>query len=93
VGPEPGRPIPGRVDAAPPGQANARGAIWIYGVPRNLGRAHAGAEVRVQFDPSDRQWVVTDPEDRELKRFPASELSRARILTWDVGETHSKGQK
>jgi hypothetical protein len=74
-------------------RANARGTIWIYGVPRNLGRAHAGAEVRVRFDPSDRQWVVTDLEDHELKRFPAPELSRARILALDVGETHSKGQK
>jgi hypothetical protein len=74
-------------------RANARGAIWIYGEPRNLGRAHGGQEIRARFDPSDRQWVVTDLEDRELKRFPAPELSRARILALDVGKTHSKGQK
>jgi hypothetical protein len=74
-------------------RANARGAIWIYGVPRTLGRAHGGEEMRVRFDPSDRQWVVTDLEDRELRRFPAPELSRARILALDVGSTHSKGQK
>jgi len=74
-------------------RANAHGAIWIYGEPRNLGRAHRGEEVRVRFDPSDRRWVVTDLADRELKRFPAPELSRARILALDVGKTHSKGQK
>lgn len=74
-------------------RANARGAIWIYGMPRNLGRAHGGQEMRARFDPSDRQWVVTDLEDRELKRFPAPELSRARIMALDVGKTHSKGQK
>lgn len=74
-------------------RANARGAIWIYGEPRNLGRAHCGQEVRVRFDPADRQWVVTDLGDRELKRFPAPELSRGRILALEVGRTHSKGQK
>jgi hypothetical protein len=74
-------------------RANARGAIWIYGAPRNLGRAHRGEEVRVRFDPSDRQWVVTDLGDCERKRFPAPELSRARIMALDVGKTHSKGRK
>lgn len=74
-------------------RANAWGAIWLYGVPRNLGRSCGGAEVRVRFDPSDRQWVVTDLEEHELKRFPAPELSRARILALDVGQTHSKRQQ
>src|SRR5262249_31776512 len=64
-------------------RADAHGAIWIYGEPRNLGRAHRGEEVRVRFDPSDRQWVVADLGDRQLKRFPAPELSRARILALD----------
>ena len=73
-------------------RASAHGEIWVYGVPRNLGRAHGGAEVGVRFDPADRQWVATDLEGRELKRFPAPELSRARILALDVGKTHSKGQ-
>jgi hypothetical protein len=74
-------------------RANAHGTIWIYGAPRDLGRAHRGEEVRVRFDPSDCQWVVTDLGDREVKRFPAPELSRARIMAVDVGKTHSKGQK
>jgi hypothetical protein len=76
-----------------PRRADAHGTIWISGEPRNLGRAHRGEEVRVRFDLSDRRWVVTDLGDRELKRFPAPELSRARILALDVGRTHSKGQK
>jgi hypothetical protein len=73
-------------------RANARGAIWIYGEPRNLGRAHGGEELRIRFDRSDRQWVVTDLAQRELKRFPASELSRGRILAFNVGKTHRKRQ-
>jgi hypothetical protein len=74
-------------------RANARGVIWLYNVPRNLGRAHGGEEVRVRFDPSDRRWVVTDLGERELTRFPAPELSRARILALDVGLIRRRGQE
>lgn len=74
-------------------RANRHGAIWIYGEPRNLGRPRGGQEVRARFDPSDRQWVVTDLDGRELKRFPAPELSRERILRLEVGKTHPRGQK
>ena len=73
-------------------RANARGAIWIYGEGRNLGRAHCGKEVRARFDPGSRQWVVTDLQGEELKRLPAPELSRERILALKVGQTHSRGQ-
>jgi hypothetical protein len=73
-------------------RANARGAISVYNTPRYLGRAHRGAEVRVRFDPSDRQWVVSDLGGRELKRLPAPELSRARILALDVGGTNPTRQ-
>jgi hypothetical protein len=74
-------------------RANARGAIWIYGEPRYLGRAQSGKEVRVRFDPSDRRWVVADLQGTELKRCAAPELSRERILALDVGKTHSKRQQ
>jgi hypothetical protein len=72
--------------------ANAQGTISLYGEGRNLGRAHAGKEVRVRFDARLRQWVVTDLQSQELKRFPAPELSRDRILALKVGQTHGRGQ-
>lgn len=74
-------------------RADSHGVIWIYGEPRNLGRANGGREVRARFDRSDRRWVVTDLENVELKRFPAPELSRRRILALDVGKTHARRQK
>ena len=73
-------------------RANARGAIWVYNTPRYLGRAHCGVEVRVRFDASDRQWVASDLEGHELKRLPAPELSRARILALAVGGSDARGQ-
>jgi hypothetical protein len=66
-------------------RANARGAIWLYGWGRGLGRAHRGKEVYIRFDPSARQWVVSDHQGQELKRLEAEELSRKRILSLTVG--------
>jgi hypothetical protein len=66
-------------------RANARGAIWLYGWGRSLGRAHRGQEVCVRFDPTARQWVVSDHQGQELKRLAADELSRERILSLTVG--------
>jgi hypothetical protein len=73
-------------------RANAHGAIWLYGAGRGLGRPHRGKEVRVRFDAASRQWVATDLQGGELKRLPAPELSRERILALNVGQTHSRRQ-
>jgi hypothetical protein len=66
-------------------RANARGAIWLYGWERSLGRAHRGQEVSIRFDPGPRQWLVSDHQGRELRRLSADELSRRRILALTVG--------
>jgi hypothetical protein len=66
-------------------RANARGAIWLYGWERRLGRAHRGKEVCVKFDPGPRHWVVSDHQGQELKRLQVEELSRQRILALSVG--------
>jgi hypothetical protein len=66
-------------------RANSRGLIYLYGWSRGLGRAHRGKEVSVRFDPTSREWVVSDHQGLELKRFPADELKRERILDLDVG--------
>lgn len=73
-------------------RANSRGVIWLYGEGRCLGRAHRGKEVQVRFDKASRQWVANDFQGQELKRLPAPELSRERILKLDVGKTHAPRQ-
>ena len=74
-------------------RANARGAIWLYGWGRGLGRAHRGKEVCVRFDNSSRYWVVSDHQGQELKRLPAEELSQERILALEVGCKRPHRQK
>lgn len=66
-------------------RANARGAIWLYGWGRSLGRCHRGKEVSVRLDPAAWQWVVSDHQGQELKRLAADELARERILSLTVG--------
>jgi hypothetical protein len=74
-------------------RANAKGAIWLYGWGRGLGRPHRHKEVCVRFDRSSREWAVTDHQGRELKRLPAEELSRERILALEVGRKRPHRQK
>lgn len=71
-------------------RANARGAIWLYGEGRVLGRAHRGKEVRARLDAPAREWVVTDLQGSELKRLPAAELSRERIMALRVGKRRAR---
>jgi hypothetical protein len=66
-------------------RANARGAIWLDGRGRGLGRRHRGKEVSARFDPVEWRWVVSDHRGRELKRLEAAELVRERILSLTVG--------
>jgi hypothetical protein len=74
-------------------RANARGAIWLYGWGRGLGRIHRGKEVCVRFDTSSRYWIVSDYQGQELKRLPAEELSRERIIALEVGRKRAHRQK
>jgi hypothetical protein len=74
-------------------RANARGAIWLYGRGRVIGRVHRGHEVCVRFDLSTRQWIVSDHQGQELKRLPAEELSRERMMALEVGAKRPHRQK
>jgi hypothetical protein len=66
-------------------RADRYGTIWLYNRGRCLGKAHAGKEVQVGFDPETRHWVVSDSASgAPLMRLIAHELSRERILSLDV---------
>ena len=74
-------------------RANARGAIWLYGRDRSLGRVHRGKEVCVRFETDSREWKVSDHQGQELKRLVAEELSRERILALKVGHRRPKSKR
>jgi hypothetical protein len=61
------------------------GTISMYGHRRSLGRNYSGQEVVVRFAVARRYWVVADSEDNVVAQFPASELSKRRIMRLAVG--------
>jgi hypothetical protein len=89
----------GRVDAFLAGRswhrrADRYGTIWLYNRGRCLGKANAGKEVEVEFDPETRHWAVADASDSEpVARLLAPELTRERILSLDVGHRRPPRKK
>jgi hypothetical protein len=65
-------------------QADCNGRISIYGHGRSVGRCWARHEMAVRFDASSRCWSVSGPKGEGVKRVPASELTRERIMALAV---------
>lgn len=75
-------------------RADRYGTIWVYNRGRCLGKANAGKDVQVEFDPVTRHWAVSDASDSEpLARLLAPELTRERILSLDVGHRRPPRKK
>jgi hypothetical protein len=66
-------------------KADRIGQIWIDNRGKLLGKAYRGQGVLCRLDPASRDWVVEACNSEEIKRFPAEELSRASILSLQVG--------
>ena len=64
--------------------ADCNGRISIYGHGRSVGRCWAGREVVVRFEATERCWLIFDANGEEVKRLPAIELTRERILALAV---------
>jgi hypothetical protein len=78
-----------RVDAFLAGRCwrrrvDCKGRISIDGHGRSVGRAWAHQDVMLRFEGSSRCWMVSNQDGELLKQFPASELTRERILALAV---------
>jgi hypothetical protein len=62
------------------------GRISLYNRAVTVGRRHAGEPVLVRFraERDAPTWVLLDEGGREIRRQPAPELSRERILAMEV---------
>jgi hypothetical protein len=67
-----------------PRRVRGGGMVSVYERDHYVRQRDAGRVVYVQFDPVAREWVCTDEHDRQLRRWPAPEISRARIRRLDV---------
>jgi len=65
-------------------RADSEGRISLYGYGRSIGRRWARQELVIRFEASSRCWLVSDAAGRLIKRLPAKELARERILALAV---------
>ena len=65
-------------------RADCNGRISIYGHGRSVGRRRAGQESVVRFDAATRCWLVLQADGESIRRLPAIELTRERILALQV---------
>ena len=64
------------------------GLVSLYNRGRYVGKIHQGKDVYVMYDPVSNEWFFTDLEGRQLRRQPAEELSRERVMDLEV--THRR---
>jgi len=65
------------------------GQITLYNRAYSVGRAHAGRQVWVGYDPASCSWVIVDERGQELVRHLATEITEERIRRLDI--TYRKG--
>jgi hypothetical protein len=61
-------------------RVSAGGQVQVYDAARYVGRQYAGRYVLVQYDPDRHEWLIADEAGRELRRHPAPEIARERLL-------------
>jgi transposase InsO family protein len=65
-------------------RVDASGKSSLYNRYHYVGIIHKGKSVFVMLDPEAGEWVFADEQGRQLRRRPASELSRENILALTV---------
>jgi hypothetical protein len=71
-------------DYAVPRRVRCGGNVSVYERDLHVGQRYAGRVVYMQFDPQAREWLATDDQDRQLRRWPAPEICRERIVSLTV---------
>jgi hypothetical protein len=66
------------------------GQVSMYNRNLYVGVMHAGKTVFLMYDPEQREWVIADSDQNELRRKPAPYLTRESILTLAVTQRETK---
>jgi hypothetical protein len=76
-----------------PRLASKVGQIYLYGKAYSLGHAHKGEWVWVRFDAATQEWVVFDRKGAAVKRWPAEQITAARIRTLNIAHPRPPSKK
>jgi hypothetical protein len=60
------------------------GLVSLYDKGHYVGKIHEGKNVFVMYDPCLNELVFSDREGRQLRRLPADQLSRERVMELNV---------
>lgn len=56
------------------------GRISLFSTPYSVGRAYAGQDVMIHFDPHTHEWLIENEQGHLLKRHLSQEITPERIL-------------
>ena len=65
-------------------RVSTAGRVTLWHRPYHAGRAHAGATVLACYDPQANEWFMTEEGGGQVRRRPAPEIGRERILALDI---------
>jgi hypothetical protein len=84
------RVLDGLAEYAVRRRVDQRGQVSLYERAHYVGIAYRGQEVYATVDAVTREWVFQDEHGQEVKRQPASELTRARIVNLQVAQARPR---
>jgi hypothetical protein len=65
-------------------QVSSAGRVTLWHRPYYVGRKHAGTTVLACYDPQAGEWFMTEEGGGQIRRWPAPEICRERILALDI---------
>ena len=65
-------------------RVDIKGQVSLYNRTRYVGKASAGQDVLVTFDPVDHRWVASAVGGTQLRTWPAEEITREQIVRLEV---------
>jgi hypothetical protein len=69
-------------------QVDRGGSVSLYDKSHYVGKMHQGKVVFVMYDPDLNEWMISDREGRQLRRRPADQLSRERVMDLNIRGHH-----
>jgi hypothetical protein len=70
-----------------------KGRISIYHRSHYVGTPYQGSEIYVLLDPVDREWIFTTANGVQLRRKPAAEITRERIIKLHVTDRRERKKR
>lgn len=65
-------------------RVDRKGQVSIYNRSHYVGQQHSGRDIYVMLDPIDTEWVFSTAEGMQLRRKPAEEITRERVMRLQV---------